>query len=70
MIRRSELVDAAILLACGWAIVTARALAEDGVGWRAFGVGLASTSAWALVVGVALCEFTSAHAALSGVVGV
>lgn len=65
---RAEAVDGAILLALGWWIVTARALAEDGVGWRAFGVGLASTSAWAAVIGLALCEFTSAHAWLSGVV--
>lgn len=66
---RSELVDGAILLALGWWIVTVRALAEDGVGWRGFGVGLASTTAWALVVGVALCELTPAHAWLAGVVG-
>lgn len=67
---REQLVDGAILLALGWWIVTVRALDEEGVGWRAFGVGAASTSAWALVVGVGLCEFTNAHALVSGVVGV
>ena len=66
---RQQLVDGAILLALGWWIVTVRALDADPVGWRGFGVGVASTSAWALVVGVALCEFTNAHAWLSGVVG-
>ena len=65
---REQLVDAALLLACGCWIVGARALTADGVGWRAFGVGVASTSAWATVVGLALCEFTSAHAWLAGVI--
>jgi hypothetical protein len=66
---RRELGDAIVLLATAWWVVTVRGLAGDPVGWRGFAVGVASTSLWATVLGLALCEFTNAHALVSGVLG-
>lgn len=37
------------------------------IGWPAFGVALLSTVFWSTIVGLALCEFTIAHAWTTGV---
>lgn len=65
---RSELVDAAILLALGWLIPLAGMIKGERVGWGIFGVAIASVVFWSTIVGVGLCAFTPAHAWLAGVV--
>lgn len=64
---RTELGDGLLLLVTGWALVVLQVLDVGRADRRLFAWGLASTTLWATVLGLALCHFTDAHAIVSGV---
>lgn len=57
------------LVAFGWSLLLQPALSDVAPTGRDFVAGVISTVFWSTLVGLALCEFTSTHAWLAGVVG-